>query len=597
MQSRLAAIVLTALLDIAFGANAAAQRNPDTRVNTNPAGGAVCNRPRLAADGDRVHLVWHDARSGWSDVRYSRSLDRGATWLAADVQLDTGFPAGHSILPEIAIFGANLCVVWEDYRNSASNGDIYCNRSLDGGTTWLPVAVRLDTGSAPGASSSFAPQVGIDGSTICVVWFDARNGAFDIYCNRSLDGGTTWLPAAVRVDTGDAAGAAHSLAPQVVCAGGAVHVVWEDERGGNRDVYWNRSLDGGASWLPAAQRLDHAPSSASSLNARIAASGSTVCVVWEDDRNGLRDIFSNRSLDGGATWLALDTQLDTDGPGAGDSREVQVRCEGAAVHAIWRDARTFVQPQVFYRRSLDGGTTWLLTDALVNTTTATCFSSWPVLASDGPIVCIAWESQVCGGAGSLDVYCRRSVDGGTTFSPEVRLDVDPLGARASTQPAVCVEGDRCYAAWADARSATGGRLDIYWNVPFGLLPYGAGTAGSGAVVPRLAGNGTGALGSTVSLDVSLGLGGAPGAMLIGLPGSKAAIPVLGGTLLLTPAANVGLVLGGAPGAAGAGAASFPLAVPGSPVWLGFSLFFQAVFLDAGAPGGASMTNGVELWIG
>jgi hypothetical protein len=35
-------------------------------------------------------------------------------------------------------------------------------------------------------------------------------------------------------------------------------------------------------------------------------------VTWRDTRNGRDDIYFNRSPDGGATWLIADVRLDTD---------------------------------------------------------------------------------------------------------------------------------------------------------------------------------------------------------------------------------------------------------------------------------------------
>ena len=111
-------------------------------------------------------------------------------------------------MPKIAASGREVYLRWEDGRNG--NSDIYLNRSLDAGSTRLPLNVRLDTGSAPGAAYSSRPRVATAGGAFMVVWEDGRNGWPDIYENRSLDAGSTWLATDVRLDTGDAPGTSSS---------------------------------------------------------------------------------------------------------------------------------------------------------------------------------------------------------------------------------------------------------------------------------------------------------------------------------------------------------------------------------------------------
>jgi hypothetical protein len=142
-----------------------------------------------------------------------------------------------------------------------------------------------------------------------------------------------------------------------------------------------------------------------------------------------------------------------------------------------------------------------------------------------------------------------------------------------------------------------GRSDIYFNIPFGAQAYGGATRGAGGIAPALTVAGSVTLGSTVSCEVSDGLGSAAGAVLVGAgPASKVALSVLGGTLLVRPAVALPLVLGG-PAVPGGGSGSLPLAIPPAPAAFGANVNCQALFLDPGAAFLVSMSNGVELWIG
>ena len=119
-----------------------------------------------------------------------------------------------------------------------------------------------------------------------------------------------------------------------------MHVAWQDTRNGARDILYNRSLDGGATWQVADARLDTDIAGANaSVTVRLCCNGMNVYAVWEDSRNGNSDIFLNSSNDAGVTWQIADIRKDTDAPGVGDSTVPQLCCEGVNVHIVWEDTR------------------------------------------------------------------------------------------------------------------------------------------------------------------------------------------------------------------------------------------------------------------
>ncbi len=299
----------------------------DVRLETDPYPGEIPSlRPRIAADGASVFVVWTDPRYVKSSVFLRHSSDGGATWNPFDVRVERKAPrTSDSTVPRFAVVGEAVFVVWEDYRDG--DGDVYFNRSLDGGATWLPADRRLDT-DEPGASASLTPEIATDGTHVFVVWSDYRSLRGDIFVNRSEDGGLTWQASDRRLDT-DVPGAAASVMPEIALSGGHVVVVWADGRVQFTDIRSNRSDDFGATWLSKDVRLDSDAEGVSpSANPRIAAEGSTFVVVWEDGRSGDSDIRANRSLDGGAHWLAHDVRLDTDYPGYGPSLAPAVAISG-----------------------------------------------------------------------------------------------------------------------------------------------------------------------------------------------------------------------------------------------------------------------------
>lgn len=178
-------------------------------------------------------------------------------------------------------------------------------------------------------------------------------------------------------------------------------------------------------------------------NAAVAASGSKVYVAWREMRNGIADIHFNRSLDGGATWLASDLRINHGGVGTDSAGEVALVCDGVRVAAVWSDWREGGS-QIYFNASTDGGLTWSATDTRVSTSGG---ASKPCLVEESGTLHVVWRQ------GNSDVMYRRSADGGASWDDAVRVDAF-LGG--SDRPRLCVHGNYVYAAWSDG---TG----IYFN--------------------------------------------------------------------------------------------------------------------------------------
>lgn len=428
----------------------------DIRLNTDPAGQELSVFPQIAADGNALYVTWYDRRNGETDVFVRRSLDRGGSWVGTDRRLDTDPPgAAGSNVPRIAAAQGRVFVVWEDQRAGLSQ--IRFNRSLDRGGQWLAADRRLD-GALPADGSSLEVDVTAQGAHVYVVWQDNRNGAWDVYFNRSLDAGDTWLAADVRLDT-DGPGESDSVLPRIAARGDEVWVVWQDERDGEPDIRLNRSVDAGATWLEGDVRLDtDAPGDAASLRPRIGASADVVAVIWQDARDGAYDIRANASSDGGLTFFAEDRRVDTDAPGADDSTRCELAVRGASVYAVWEDER-FGLPDVLLNVSADGGATWNASESRVNASPpgATRAIQPQVALSDGHVF-VTWADDR---QGAFDVLLGTSDDEGVSWrEPPFRMNTSALGTSDALAPAVVVSAGLARVVWYDDRFGPG---DIFFN--------------------------------------------------------------------------------------------------------------------------------------
>ncbi|TRZ71203.1 MAG: T9SS C-terminal target domain-containing protein [Bacteroidetes bacterium] len=353
-----------------FAANTVwAQWEPDVRLTNDPAGSftTINSAWGIAANGDTVHTVWYDNRDGNNEIYYKRSLDGGLSW-GEDTKL-TNNPAIAS-WPAISVSGSVVHVAWTDARNGINNYEIYYKRSADGGSTWGE-EIRLT--NAPG--NSWLTSMSVSGSNVYVVWYDGRvYGNWEIYYKRSTDGGISWGP-----DTQLTFYTTYALYASISISGPVVHVVWFDNRDGDEEIYYKRSEDEGLTWEEDI-RLTNDP--AQSRLPSIAVSGSIVNVVWQDDRDGNYEIYYKRSMDGGVIW-GDDTRLTN---ASGDSKYTKIVLSGEVVHVVWFDNRDGDE-EIYYKRSENEGLTWGGDIRLTNSSGA---SERPGIAVSGPVVHVEW---------------------------------------------------------------------------------------------------------------------------------------------------------------------------------------------------------------
>ncbi|MDP7031336.1 MAG: sialidase family protein [Gemmatimonadota bacterium] len=394
------------------------------------------------------------------------------------------------------------------------------------------VSTLLPAPESPASASGPALAWGARGEMI-VAWESGRGAARDILFRRlDADGGPL---APVRLDED---GDARSLEVRLAAGSrGVVHATWQDSRAGLDDIFHRRSPDGGRSWPDPATRVDTTPrgSSVSSLPAIATDDRGTVWVAWEDLRNGRRDLYLNRSTDGGVSWLAEDVRIDSDLPGAADSyhphpvalqegrvllvwwdergAKVSVLARtGGGVPFAWDEPEVRIDPEsaagrevavsvsdvgavalaweeglaeatvVAVRVSKDGGSTWREV-AHPSQGDGAVSRPFPAWSSDGALH-VAWREQRAGGA---QILHSLSGDGGESWTPPAPLSGVPPGGNAM-RPLLAEGGGRLWAVWTEREA---GRSRIVFRSGTGdgrrWAPQEvvAGEAGASADSPRI----------------------------------------------------------------------------------------------------------------
>jgi hypothetical protein len=363
-----------------------AQWQPDVRLTNNDSASYTSynNAWCIAASGSVVHVVWKDARDGNAEIYYKRSTDAGVSW-GADTRLTNSI--ANSVYPSVAVSGSIIHLVWNDERDG--NSEIYYKRSTDAGISW-----GADTRLTNNTADSYFPSVAVSGSFVHVVWEDYRDGNYEIYYKRSTDTGINW-----GADTRLTNNSASSYSPSVAVSGSVVHVVWWDYRDGNDEIYYKSSTDGGVSW-GADTRLTI--DTATSWFPSVAVSGSFVHIVWNDERDENSEIYYKRSTNGGLSWGA-DTRLTNN---TASSLSPSVTVSGSVVHVVCSDNRDG-NSEIYYKRSTDAGLSWGADSRL---TSNTAYSLCPSVAVSGQVVHVVWYDQR---DGNREIYYKRDPTGNT----------------------------------------------------------------------------------------------------------------------------------------------------------------------------------------
>jgi len=304
----------------------------DTRLTNNSATSWFLS---LAVSGSNVHIIWMDNRDGNFEIYYKRSTDVGLSW-SGDTRLTNN--SATSQFPSVAVSGSVVNVIWQDSRDG--NTEIYYKRSPDGGVNWGS-DIRLTNNAA---GSIFASVSASDSSAeggVNVVWEEYRDGNSEIYYKRSSDVGLSWS-----ADTRLTNNTAISFSPSAWVLGSEVHVVWYDGRDGNSEIYYKRSSDGGLSWGSDTRLTNNF---AGSFHPSVLASGSNVHLVWYDERDGNREIYYKTSTNAGVSW-GTDTRLTNN---SSESSHPSVTVSGQSVHVLWQDIRDG-NWEIYYERNSSG---------------------------------------------------------------------------------------------------------------------------------------------------------------------------------------------------------------------------------------------------
>ncbi|MEW5978163.1 MAG: sialidase family protein [Acidobacteriota bacterium] len=347
-----------------------------------------------------------------------------------------------SVSPQVASSGANVYLVWQEtiVTDGVSNREVFFARSLDGGKTFQ---TAQNLSNMPGFS--FGPQVAASGEDVYVLWSEATAD----YLVHSSDSGETFGPA---LNLTSSFGFFANFEAALSASGSSVFVVGRQSVAGYGDIFVAKSTNKGATF--------DAPINVSNTNGvnsvkpRIAASGSSIYVVWQETPVGGMDVYYARSLDGGATFEAPANVT----PLAGTATTPDVWTHGASVWVVWSERVGTEKDEVMMTRSLDGGNSFSIPTNLSNNTSG---STAPSVKGSGTKVCVSWaDAETPGGTGpTQDIFLICSEDSGATFNSPNNISTSP--SVGSGMAKVSLTSSVVAVSWAESQA--GGLRDIFMS--------------------------------------------------------------------------------------------------------------------------------------
>jgi len=332
---------------------------------------------------NNIHVAWMDDTPGEFEIFYQRSTDGGSSWTQKRLSWNLGWSANPAIVVDS---GNHVHVVWDD--KTPGTEDIYYRMSTNGGANWAAVK-RLTWSSG----SSFRPSIAVDSSdNLHLAWQDEAPGNIEIYYKKSTNGGSSWTTKRLTWNSGS------SVRPEIaVDSSDNIHLVWRDDTSGNREIYYKKSTNVGATW-GLTKRLTW--NTGLSIVPVIATdSSNNIYVVWYDSSPGNWELYNKKSTNGGGTWLG--TRRLTWNSGSSLRPAVAVDSNGN-IHLVWEEESTG-NLEIFFKRSTNGGSSWTTTRLSYNSGS----SQYPALATDSSDnIHVVWKDS---SPGYGEVYYKKGI--------------------------------------------------------------------------------------------------------------------------------------------------------------------------------------------
>lgn len=329
---------------------------------------------------DTLQALWWSHSNGKNGY-FTTSSDGGRSFSAVAM-----VNSENQILQPITLAQGKAKEVGVAYHDErAPNYQVYFNRSTDGGRTWAVQDQRLDTPPQNGRSSFVSePQMVQSDDAWVVAWVDtvaAQDGAFRIMARRSTDAGLSWSAPRTIFSA-----PRHISALTVRAQGQHVVVVADALEDGMVALVSN---DQGAQWSAPIPLAGTEKATNSGVDAAIHSN--QMHIVWMQDVKDTKTRILTATLNlTTSQWVGAAKRLDTKAVENTRSQTpvVTTTRDGVAV-AAWVDFRD-IRSNIYLSASFDRGNSWSQPQPLRRP--GMLAMGWPQLIATTEGVAIAYET-------------------------------------------------------------------------------------------------------------------------------------------------------------------------------------------------------------
>lgn len=376
-----------------------------------------------------------------------------------DIRIDMDITGADQENPSVIVSGNDVFIFWQDDRNG--NWDIYTRSSHNGGLSFGPEVRVDDTGRTSTIADDVSEQLyprasfGPNGE-VFVVWEDERLGKAMVFYSISTDKGASYSKNQVLSDSvfGD------QRSPDIVTTKtGDIHVAWRDSRDSMNkyQIYASMRAPGERDFRTPVRVSDISTEYDCKAPALDSSSGDATHIVWNDDRVWDEDVYIATSRNRGSSYESS-IRVSAD-PTGSDQTEPEIAAREDVIYVMWSDPRTN-SADIYYSTSRDNATTFSV-NMLLNPKNNSGHQYEPRAALDevGNLT-VCWTSSPGLKDRKSDIQMTKLSWNGTL--EEVYTVNDPINGVIQNQPDTAVNNrDGSFFVWMDNRNDQD--KDIYFT--------------------------------------------------------------------------------------------------------------------------------------